>query len=141
MYLPPLLSGLGWLVTVLIPSSPLGSILLTLASLGGGAILVEIMRREFALHTVTMLFGAITWFAGNLLWLFGWQVFQVVFFWQAFLALTIAGERLELSRVLRPSRKKQIAFGVITVLFVASIFISIFALPQKSLCARSSGGS
>jgi hypothetical protein len=128
MYLPPLLSGLGWLVTVLIPSPPLGPILLTLASLGGGAILVEITRREFALHTVTMLFGAITWFAGNLLWLFGWQVFQVVFFWQAFLVLTIAGERLELSRVLRPSRNQQIAFGVIAVLFVASIIVSTFNL-------------
>src|SRR5574339_762113 len=27
MYLPPLLSGLGWLVTVLMPSPPLGPIL------------------------------------------------------------------------------------------------------------------
>lgn len=128
MYLPPLLSGLGWLVTVLIPSPPLGPILLTLASLGGVAILIEITRREFALHTVTMLLGALTWFTGNLLWLFGLQVFQVVFFWQAFLVLTIAGERLELSRVLRPSSKQQRAFGAIVVLFLASIVASIFDL-------------
>src|SRR3990172_8934178 len=39
MYLPPLLAGLGWLVTLLIRSLPLGPILLTLASLGGVAIL------------------------------------------------------------------------------------------------------
>jgi hypothetical protein len=94
MYLPPLLSGLGWLITLLIPSPPLGPILLTLASLGGVAILIEITRREFALHTVTMLLGAVMWFAGNLLWLFGWQVFQVVFFWQAFLVLTIADDTI-----------------------------------------------
>lgn len=104
MYLPPLLSGLGWLVTVLMPSPPLGPILLTIASLGGVAILIVMTRRELALHTVTMLLGMLAWFTGNVLWLFGWQIYQVVFFWQAFLVLTIAGERLELSRVLRPSR-------------------------------------
>ena len=128
MYIPPLLAGLGWLVTVLIPSPLLGPILLTLASLGGVAILVEITRRESALHTATMLLGAVAWLTGNLLWLFGWQIFQVVFFWQAFLVLTIAGERLELSRVLRPSRNQQRAFGAIVILFLASIVASIFNL-------------
>ena len=128
MYLPPLLSGLGWLVTVLMPFPPLGPILLTLASLGGVAILIEMTHREPALHTVTMLLGMLAWFTGNVLWLFGWQVFQVVFFWQAFLVLTIAGERLELSRVLHPSRNQQIAFGVIAVIFVARIIVSTFTL-------------
>lgn len=128
MYIPPLLSGLGWLVTVLMPSPPLGPILLTIASLGGVAILIEMTRREFALHTFTMLLGMSAWFIGNILWLFGWQIFQVVSFWQAFLVLTIAGERLELSRVLRPSRNQQIAFGVIAVIFVASITVSTFNL-------------
>ena len=126
MYVPPLLSGLGWLVTVVMPSPQLGSILLTTASLGGVAILIEMTRREFALHTVTMLLGMLAWFTGDLLWLFGWQIFQVVFFWQAFLVLTIAGERLELSRVLRPSRNQHITFGVIAAIFVASIIVSIF---------------
>jgi hypothetical protein len=128
MYLSPLLSGLGWLVAVLMPSPPLGPILLALASLGGVLILLEMTRREFALHTLTMLFGMSAWFAGNLLWLFGWQVFQVVFFWQAFLVLTIAGERLELSRVLRPARDQQIAFGAIVAVFLASVIFSLFNL-------------
>lgn len=128
MYLPPLLSGLGWLVALLMPSSPLGAILLTLASLGGVAILVEMTRRETALHTITMLLGAAAWLAGNLLWLFGWQVFQVVFFWQAFLVLTIAGERLELSRVLRPSRNQQTAFGGIVIVLLTGVIVSLFDL-------------
>ncbi len=128
MYVPPLLAGLGWLATVLIRSMPLGPILLTLASLGGVAILIAMTRHEFALHTVTMLLGSATWFTGNLLWLFGWQVFQVVFFWQAFLVLTITGERLELSRVLRPSKKLQIFFGGIVVVFLVSIGVSLLNL-------------
>jgi len=126
MYLTPLLAGLGWLVTLLIPTLPLGPILLTLASLGGVAILSEMTRREPALHTVTMLLGMLAWFAGNLLWLFGWQIFQVVFFWQAFLILTIAGERVELSRVLRPTRNQQLLFGLIVAIYLAGIIVSIF---------------
>ncbi len=114
MYLPPLLSGLGWLVTAILPNLPFGVILLTLASLGGVAILAEIVRRETALHTVTMFLGSLAWLTGNLLWMFGWQIYQVVFFWMAFLVLTIAGERLELSRVLRPSKTQQILFATVT---------------------------
>ncbi len=128
MYLAPLLAGLGWLVTLLVRTLPLGPILLTLASLGGVAILTEITRREFALHTVTMLFGALTWFVGNLLWLFGWQIFQVVLFWQAFLVLTIAGERLELSRVLRPTRIQQILFGGIALMLLAGVVTAAWNL-------------
>ncbi len=128
MYLPPFLAGLGGLLTLWMRTLSLGPILLTLASLGGIAILVEITRREVALHSLTMLFGAVTWFAGNLLWLFGWQIFQVVLFWQAFLVLTIAGERLELSRVLRPARVQQVLFGVIVFISLTGTIIAIFNL-------------
>lgn len=128
MYIAPLLSGLGWLATVLIHSFPLGPILITLASLGGVAILMEMTRREFALHTITMFIGMLAWLTGDLLWLFGWQIFQVVFFWQAFLVLTIAGERLELSRVLRRSGNQQWMFGGIVILLLASVVISLFNL-------------
>ena len=128
MYLPPLLSGLGWLIATIVPKLPFGVILLTLASLGGVAILAEIVRREFALHTVTMFFGAIAWLIGNLLWTFGWQIYQVVFFWMAFLVLTIAGERLELSRVLRPTQMQQILFGGIIAIFMAGIILALFNL-------------
>jgi hypothetical protein len=85
-------------------------------------------RREPALHTVTMLLGMLAWFIGNVLRLFGWQIFQVIFSWQAFLILTIAGERLELSRVLRPSSKSQTLFGGIVLIFLAGIIVSIFNL-------------
>ena len=128
MYLPPLLSGLGWLLATILPKLPFGMILLTLASLGGVAILTEIVRRETALHTATMFLGSLAWLTGNLLWMFGWQIYQVVFFWMAFLVLTIAGERLELSRVLRPSKTQQILFGGIVVIFLAGILLALFNL-------------
>lgn len=138
MYLPPLLAGLGWLVSVLIRTLPLGPFLLAVASLGGVAILIEMTRREFALHTITMSLGMVAWFVGNLLWLLGWQIFQVVFFWQAFLILTIAGERLELSRVIRPSRIQQVLFGVIVAIFIAGVIVSIF---DSQIGARLNGAT
>jgi hypothetical protein len=68
----------------------------------------------------------LAWFAGNLFWLFGWQIFQIVLFWQAFLVLTITGERLELSRVLHPSRKQQYLFGAIIFIVLAGTITSLF---------------
>jgi len=128
MYAAPLLAGLGWLAALLAPTLPLGPILLTLSSAVTVAILAVIVRREPALHTVTMLAGSLAWLAGNLLWLTGQAVFQVVYWWQAFLLLTVAGERLELSRVLRPSKFQQNLFGVFAALLLAGVVVTAFDL-------------
>ena len=126
MYAAPLLTGLGWLASLLAPTQPFGPLLSTLGSLGGVAILAVIVRREFALHTLTMFFGMLTWLAANLLWLGGRSVFQVVYGWQAFLILTIAGERLELNRVLRPSKLQQNIFGVLAALLLTGVIVTAF---------------
>lgn len=126
MFVPAILAGLGCLFTLAIKNFWLGPILLTLASLGGVAILVEITRRETALHTATMLIGSIAWFVGSVLWLGGWQIFQIVMFWQAFLVLTIVGERLELSRVLRPSAAARQIFTGILVVYLVSLVVYLF---------------
>jgi hypothetical protein len=48
--------------------------------------------------------GALAWMIGNVLWLAKWEIYRVVPWWIAFLALTILGERLDLSRFQKPSR-------------------------------------
>lgn len=63
MYSAPLLSGLGWLVTLLMPTQAFGPLLLALASLGGVAILTAIARREPRLFTFAMFLGSLTWLA------------------------------------------------------------------------------
>ena len=126
MYVPAILAGLGWLTVILTRNSVVGPILLTLASAGGVLILLEITRRETAVHTVTMLLGSFAWLAGNALWLGGWQIYQVVFLWQAFLVLTVTGERLELNRVLRPSAGTKRLFIGILVVYLASLVIFLF---------------
>lgn len=136
MYGAPLLAGIGWLVTLLMPKQPFGPFLLTLASLGGVLILGTIVRREFALHTVTMFLGALAWFLGNVFWITGSAIFQVVYWWQAFLILTIFGERLELSRVLKPTRVGQYIFAGIIAVFIIGVMTS---LENIQLAARLSG--
>ena len=68
------------------------------------AIFVALWRRQASLFIATMTIGALAWTCGNAQWLGGAPIYRVVFWWLAFLVLTIAGERLELNRVLRPTR-------------------------------------
>jgi hypothetical protein len=97
MFAVPAIAGLGWIALLVLPF--LGGLLLTLASLGTLAILGVMARRDPHLHTLTMLLGGVAWLTGNILWMSGLAVFQIVYLWMTFLVLTIAGERLELSRV------------------------------------------
>jgi hypothetical protein len=71
-----------------------------------------------------MALGALAWLVGNGLWLAGRPIPQVVLWWAAFLLLTIAGERLELARVLRPSRASLAAFITVTGLFLLGVIMS-----------------
>ena len=126
MFLVPALSGLGWTSLFFVPV--LGGTLITLGSLGTLAILSVMVRREPHIHTITMAFGALVWVIGNLLWMFGFPIFQIVFWWMAFLVLTIGGERLELSRVLQPKLWQIRIFSMIAAALIGGAILSIFNL-------------
>lgn len=126
MFVVPIMSGLGWIS--LFFSSLLGGVLLTLGSLGTLAILSVMVRREPHIHTITMALGALSWVIGNLLWIAGFPIFQIIFWWTAFLILTIGGERLELSRVLRPRPGQIRVFTMTTIALLAGAVLSMFDL-------------
>lgn len=102
-YLGPLAAGLG--SVMLIAGLPLifgaGAYLLASAILSLASLII--LRQQPALFTGAMLFGALAWLAGNMLWLLDGAVSELVGWWLVFLILTIAGERLEMSRLL-PSK-------------------------------------
>jgi hypothetical protein len=128
MYVGPALSGVGAALLIAgVPGWP-GPLLITLGSLGLAAIFVVIVRRQLALYTVTMGLGTLAWLLGNGLWLIGWPVHRVVVWWVGFLVLTIAGERLELARILRPAKASLIAFLAVTGLFLIGLIVSTAAL-------------
>ncbi len=78
-----------------------GAAVLLLASLALLAIYGAVLRKQFTLFNAIMALGAAAWGVGNLLWLRGWPLPHFVLWWGLFLLLTIAGERLELSRFLQ----------------------------------------
>jgi hypothetical protein len=123
-YLGPLLSGLGAILLIVGVSGAPGPLLMTLGSLGLLMAFVLIIRRQPALFTATMGLGALVWLVGNALWLAERPIYRIVLWWAGFLVLTIVGERLELSRLLRPSRASQTGFLLATGLFVAGIILT-----------------
>lgn len=124
-YVIPLLTGLGALALMVgLPGLP-GPWLITLGSLGLVVVFIIIIRHQPALFTVITGLGALVWLTGNGLWLAGWPIYRVVLWWAGFLILTIAGERLELSRILQPSRRTRLAFLFIVDLFLVGLLLTV----------------
>ncbi|GAB4415508.1 MAG: hypothetical protein Kow002_00680 [Anaerolineales bacterium] len=125
MFLVPILAGLGWITLFFQPF--LGALLMTFGSFGTLGILAVMIHREPHVHTITMGVGALAWVVGNVLWMTGMPIFQLVFWWMAFLVLTIGGERLELNRVLHPSKGQIRLFSVLAaILFVGAIVATLW---------------
>jgi hypothetical protein len=72
--------------------------------------------------------GALAWVVGNILWMMGMPLFQMIFWWMAFLVLTIAGERLELSRILHPSPGQVRLFGIFAGILLTGAVVATFDL-------------
>ncbi|MCX6080881.1 MAG: hypothetical protein NTW32_15245 [Chloroflexi bacterium] len=130
MFAVPLVAGLGWVSLLFSPF--IGAMLLTLGSLGSLAILAVMVRRDPHIHTITMAIGVLAWVVGNILWMMGSPIFQVVLWWIAFLILTIGGERLELSRVLRPTPNQTRLFGLVAAALLAGAILASFNLDLGS---------
>lgn len=78
-----------------------------------------ILVRLPTLFTAVLTLAAAAWGVGTLAWILGQSMGYVTGWWLAFLVLTIAGERLELSRLLKPSRGAQALFIASVALIVA----------------------
>jgi hypothetical protein len=125
-YLAPLLSALSGVALLAGLPREVGAALLSLSALGLLAIYAVVLRMQPTLFIATMAFGAASWLGGNLLWLAGWPVYGLVYWWAGFLVLTIAGERLELSRVLRLGAGARAAFAGAMALFGVGLLLSTF---------------
>ena len=123
-YTAPLAAAAGALI--LVAGGPL-SVAAALITLGSGilvAIYAAVWLRQRSLFIATMGVGAALWLGGNIRWVAGEAILRVVLWWLAFLVLTIAGERLELSRVLGPTRLVRSAFILSTSGIIAGVVVS-----------------
>jgi hypothetical protein len=103
-YLAPLLTGAGAAMVIVGKLGHTQVALITLGSIGFWVVTLWVVRLQPAIFTVVMSAGALVWTVGNLLWWQDWPFNRVVPWWIAFLALTIVGERLDLSRFRKPSK-------------------------------------
>ncbi len=124
-YLGPVCAGLAGLA--LLAGQPL-SVVQVLGILSGLVLLAasaQVLRLQPLLHNATLALGALSWLAGSLVWFAGGVVAHAVPWWMAFLVLTIAGERLELTRFLPATRGKQPAFVVIVAVLLISLVATL----------------
>jgi hypothetical protein len=117
-YAAPALSAMGALA-LLFDAPMLAIVLFVMASAVLTFATGMILARLPTLFTAVLTLAAASWGIGTLAWLGGRPMGEVTGWWLAFLVLTIAGERLELSRLLAPSRRAQALFGVAIALIVA----------------------
>lgn len=122
-YAAPALSALAvvWLV---------GGLPMTIAGIlftGAGLVLSAIYLRTWSTHRESHLalmgLGGLAWLVAALLWATGVATARLVPLLTAFLVLTIVGERLELSRLRRPSRAashRLVGFVVVFAIGVAT---------------------
>ncbi len=137
-YTAPLFTAAGTVLYFIFPEYIFaGALLITLGSLVLMLIFIKLVsiHKEAALWV--MAFGTLVWFIGNIIWMTGTAIPFIVPWWAGFLIITIAGERLELTKFLNISEKKKVVFtsyfgllfiGIIFSTFLPDIGIRIFGL-------------
>jgi hypothetical protein len=125
-YAGPAMVSLGVVASLAGLYVGIGPFLFTVGSFIVMLVLAGLARLQPALFTVTMVIGGLAWVIGNALWWQGWPLSVAALWWMGFLVLTIAGERLELSRMLKLSAWSQRVFVGATVLLVAGLIVGIF---------------
>ena len=116
-YLAPALAAAGG--AVLLGNGPLtiAQALAIAASLVMLAASLFVLRRLIAPFTLVLTIATTCWLIGNLTWLVSGLINLAVPWWLAFLVLTIAGERLELTRFLpTPAAARQVFYVIIAVI-------------------------
>ncbi len=121
--LVPLLAALGGLAMLLRLEPVIYQALSVGSALGLVLIFVVIYRMQPGADHAVMLLAAVMWLVGNLFWLAGSPVPQVVPWWAGFLVLTIAGERLELAAVLLMSKGARATFIAVVGLFTVGLTV------------------
>ncbi len=131
-YLAPALSGIGGLSVIASFYPVVGAGLIA----GGSLILVVIfatfLRGGGERFTQVMALGALLWMGGNVAWLVGMPINELVYSWMGFLVLTIAGERLELSRMMSHRSVAMQYFNGATAVFMVGL-VAVFLVPDAGV--------
>ena len=120
-YIAPLAAGTGGIALLagapLLLGQALGSLAAAVLIAASGVAL----GRQVAAFTVVLTLAAGCWLLGNVVWLATGNVSAGVAWWLLFLVLTIAGERLELTRFLpTPRLAQQLFIAIVSILLLGA---------------------
>lgn len=124
MFLAPGFSVIGALLIIFAAPPWTGALAINVSSLVLVLLFVQLVRQQPTLFNYVLGLAGLVWLGGNLLWLFGHPIPDVAPWWAGFLVLTIAGERLELSRLVQISRASTLLFGAVLLIFIAGLIIT-----------------
>jgi len=117
-YLAPIGSGTAGLL--LLSGAPeAGGWIAAAAAFVFVAVNVALALRQWASHSALLLLGSTAWLVGNLLFALGQSDLSPLTWWFAFVILTIAAERLEMTRLMRLQR----AAGPLLRLIVVALLL------------------
>jgi len=125
-YAAPLASGLA-LVLALAGAPRASAPLMLLAPVLLLAASIAIARRQLATHTVLLAVAALAWAAGSALYLSGLPHLAYPF-WFSFLTLTIAAERLELTRLAKRREAAGPLFAVVVLSLLGGAALGAYDL-------------
>lgn len=125
-WLAPLASALGGLCLLLGWHSP-GAWLLVGAAVAFTGVNVVVVRRQRADHTLLLLLSALAWLAGNLLFALRPGSGSALPWWFAFLVMTIAAERLEMTRLMRRRPGAQVSLHAVLAALLAGATVSVMS--------------
>ncbi len=131
-YAAPAAAGLGGLALMAgaPPAAAQALCILAASILVGGNL--QLLRRQTASFIVVLLIGASCWLIGGLGWWATGEISVAVPWWLAFLVLTIAGERLELTRLFPTPAVAKVLFFAIVIDMIGGAALS-FRLEQTGL--------
>jgi hypothetical protein len=129
-YAAPFAGGAGG-VAIIAGSVLPGAWLLFAASAVLLAASLDVVRRQRAPFTITLAIGALCWAVGNARFALGALVHGVVTWWLAFLILTIAGERLELSRFVQTPAHARRAFVALVAIMLGALVAGTGAVATR----------
>jgi hypothetical protein len=125
-YAAPLACGLAGLAWILRAPATAGGALLFFGALVLLAASLLVWQRQPATHNAVLVAGAACLALGGVTAVLA-GVAPAVPAWLGFLVLTIAGERLELSRFMPPSPGARLAFAAVCAALFASVVVALLA--------------
>lgn len=125
-YLAPALAAASGVALLSGGSPVLPLIMMIAASMIMTASCAVVLRRLLAPFTVVLTIATVCWLIGNLAWFHSGLIKLAVPWWLAFLVLTIAGERLELTRFVPTPTAARYVFYVIVTSIIAGATISLW---------------